>query len=265
MSDNSVDVELPGPTYRVPRRRGMDPGTRRLAIIAGGLGGALLLILGIWSVGGDRQRGTVPVIEADTRPLRVKPDNPGGLQVAGAHDDVLTADDGPQSGKLLPPPEAPAPNALKDQTPGRPAEPLAAGPDRLAGPPTVPPQTAPSPLPAAVRSIPAEPSDAAPKAATSLAKPASVAAAAPASRSGKATQVQLAALETEQAALAEWRRLARRMPDVLAGREPAVIRAEHDGRTIWRLRTGGFADIAQATAFCERVRSKGAGCSVAAF
>ncbi len=55
------------------------------------------------------------------------------------------------------------------------------------------------------------------------------------------------------------------MPSLLASRQPDVTRFEHDGKTFWRLRTGGFSDIAQATQFCEQVRAKGGGCSIAAF
>jgi hypothetical protein len=78
-------------------------------------------------------------------------------------------------------------------------------------------------------------------------------------------QVQLGALDSEQAAMTEWQRLSKRMPDLLGPRHPAVFRAEHDGKTIWRLRTGGFADIASATAFCSQVKSKGVGCAIASF
>ena len=82
----SDDLSIPNPTYRVPRHhQGMDPGTRKLAMIAGGLGATLLVVVGGWSVIGHRST-TVPVVQADNRPIRVKPDNPGGMQVAGAEE-----------------------------------------------------------------------------------------------------------------------------------------------------------------------------------
>ena len=77
--------------------------------------------------------------------------------------------------------------------------------------------------------------------------------------------VQLAAVGSEQVAQSEWQRLAKRMPDLLNDRRPLVQRAEHDGHVVWRVRTGGFADIAEATGFCARVRSKGGACSIASF
>jgi len=241
----------------------MDQGTKRLAIIAGGLGGALLLIVGVWTASGHHG-GAVPVIEADARPMRVKPENPGGLQVAGANDEILSGDAGPQADKLLPPPEAPAPQALKDQKPApqtspasqtskeqkpavasaalSPVQPVSLSPER------------PIPAPTAAVAPDRKPAAAVPEHKQAAATP-----------SGKSTQVQLAAFTNEQAALTEWQRLSKRMPDILNGRQPAVLKAERDGHAIWRLRTGGFSDTAQATAFCERVRAKGAGCSIASF
>ena len=86
----SDDLSIPSPTYRIPRHhQGMDPATRRLAVIAGGLGGVLLVVVGGWTVIGHRN-AAVPVVQADSRPIRVKPENPGGMQVAGADADILS-------------------------------------------------------------------------------------------------------------------------------------------------------------------------------
>src|SRR5262249_51430923 len=143
----SDDLSIPSPTYRVPRRRqGMDPGTRRLAFIAGGLGAALIVVVGGWELIGNRST-TVPVVQADNRPIRVKPDNPGGMQVAGANEDTLSGGVESATGKLAPPPEAPAPQALRSPPP--------------------PAVAAPTPAPAAASAV----SSAAPAAATVPMKP----------------------------------------------------------------------------------------------
>lgn len=55
------------------------------------------------------------------------------------------------------------------------------------------------------------------------------------------------------------------MPEILGGRRPAVVKTEHDGRTYWRLRIGGFADAEQASSFCEKIRAKRGNCAVASF
>jgi hypothetical protein len=241
----SDQLDIPSrSTYRVPRHRGgMDTGTRRLAIIAGGLGGALVLLVGGWSVLGHRSTA-VPVIEADSSPLRVKPDNPGGLNVAGSNEEIMSGDTDGTVGKLAPASETPAPQNIKPRA-------ITAAP--LAQPTPVP--TAPTaPTPVATAKPP-------------VTVPAHVAATDHPEHAtgGKGTQVQLAAVASEDVARSEWARLAKRMPDLFGSKQPAVTKTEHDGKTLWRLRTGGFADIAQATAFCEQVRAKGNGCSIAAF
>jgi hypothetical protein len=244
----SDELDIPSPTYRVPRhRRGMDTGTRRLAIIAGGLGGALVLLVGGWSVLGHRSTG-VPVIEADSSPLRVKPENPGGMSVAGSNEEILSDGADGTVGKLAPASETPAPQNMQ-----------AAKPPVVASPPPPPPAAPAVPAPVAPPVVAAAP-------AAKPTAPLHVAAAEPAHpMSGKGTLVQLAALSSEDAAKVEWERLAKRMPDLLGKHQPAVSKIERDGKTFWRLRTGGFSDIAQATAFCEQVRAKGNGCSIAAF
>ena len=109
------------PTYRVARSRGMDPATRRLALTAAVLGGAFLAVVGAWSLVGHRHHGTdvrigtseVPVIEPPPGPMRLRPTNPGGMQLSAAEQDLFggTGDGGQE--KLAPAPETPDPAALE--------------------------------------------------------------------------------------------------------------------------------------------------------
>ncbi len=252
-----LDIPMPvmAPAYRVSAQRraaGMDPATRRLAIFAGGIGGALLLLVGVWSFTGHRHGG-VPVIEADSRPLRVKPANPGGLQIAGANDSILSGDRDSKVA-MAPPPEAPEPQALKAEEKATAA---AAPPAPVATPPAaLTPVEPPGPAPSAAQ-------PATPKPAVAAVRPPPPAPVAAPKASG--TFVQLAALESEEAAKAEWRRLEHRYHDLLGGHAPTFSRTEHAGKTYWRVRTGGFPDTAEAVLFCERIKAKGGGCSVASF
>lgn len=250
-----------GPSYRTHRRSaGMDPGTRRLALIAGGIGAAVLLIVGVWAASGS-QSGAVPVIQAQQGPVRVKPANPGGMQVVGLNTGDALSSDSNGNGTLAPAPETPDPAALKAQI----AAAKASRPVAAARP------AAPKPAAQAVAELtpPAAPVPAAPAPAASAAQtaaPARSAAVRPkAVSAGHGTQVQLAALGSEKAAHAAWAHLQREMPGLLRSRQPEVIRADVNGRTWWRLRTGSFSSIAQASVFCEQVRAKGAGCSIATF
>jgi hypothetical protein len=254
--DLDIPMQGQGSSWRVSRPQSvLDAATRRVLLIAGGVGGTLLLLVGIYSLS-TRHPAGIPVIEADARPLREKPKNPGGLEILDA---VLGGTSGKEA--MAPPPEAPAPAALLAQeraaqaaTAPRPVAPVA---------PAMPSAVAPAPV-AAVAAPAAKPLP--PMTQAAPAKPAMPAASAPASASGTGgTQVQLAALPTEQAALSEWERLARKMPDMLGARHPAVSRTERDGKIWFRLRTGGFSDVAQATSFCQHLREKGAGCSIASF
>ena len=81
----------------------------------------------------------------------------------------------------------------------------------------------------------------------------------------KSTAVQLAAVRSEAAAKSEWQRLERQMPGLLGQHRPAFSKIDRNGQTLWRVRTGGFSDAAEANAFFAHVRAKGAGCSVADF
>ena len=257
----SDELSIPrNPIYRVPRRGGLDRMTRRLLLIAGGLGGTLVLIVALWSSVGQHS-GQVPVVQADSRPVRVKPANPGGMQISGLGTDPAQGGDVASADKLAPAPETPDPQALASQT--RAVAPPAASqiqPQTQTQPGSATPPAVSPTQPVVAAAVPPAPA---------AAKPAQIAAAAmpehraapPAGR----TQVQLAALGTEAAARQEWDRLAHRMPGVLGARHPVFSKIERDGHTLWRLRTGDFATETEARQFCEQVRANGGGCAVAAF
>jgi hypothetical protein len=77
--------------------------------------------------------------------------------------------------------------------------------------------------------------------------------------------VQLAALTTEAAARQEWDRLAKKMPALFGSHHPMISKFDHDGHTLWRLRTAGFTTDAEAKQFCQELKAKGASCAVATF
>ena len=238
----------PIPSYRLDRHQGMDPNTKRLVIAAGTIASALALMIGLYSASNHHPAG-VPVVEADSRPLRVKPTDPGGLEIADKDSSLLTGtSDG--NAAMAPPPEVPAPQALKAQEAAPPPPPAPPPPVATALPAPPPPPAEPRPAHAAT--APATPK-------------APPAAAAPTATAGGHTLVQLGALPTHEAALVEWQRLSKKMPDLLGGHQPTVVKTEHSGQTFFRLRTGGFADVGHAKDFCEKVKAKGGGCSVASF
>lgn len=289
----SDDLSIPNPDYRGSRagrygtgparvRPGMDPDTRRLMMFAGGLGAVLLVLIGASTLMG-RHSGEIPVVSPDPRPIREKPANPGGMKIDGADNDVFSGGTDSGASKLAPRAEVPDTRALQAAAASSPApvsenaapaveqaipdasvsanpvaaKPAAHPPVAMAPPPVD--QSAPVARPAvtdrpAVTGAP--PAKARPPAAVAETR---------AAPSGRQPMVQLAALGSEEAARAEWETLVKKMPELLGGRQPSYSRTEHDGHTFWRIRTSGFADVAQARGFCEHVRAKGAGCSVADF
>lgn len=256
------DISIPSLAYGGSRRsRSMDPGTRRLALIATGIAGALVVVAEGWHMVAHRHH-EVPVVRAEPGPVRLKPASPGGLQIAGIDHNVFSGGSDSDVQKLAPLPQTPDPQALQAMASPQPAVPPVA-----AAPPTTMP---PAPV-TRTHEAPPEPTAAAP-----AAGPAAIAARpqGPTERAGEAERraagrrpalVQLAALSSEQAAREEWARLVRRWPDLLGGRHPEFSKVVHDGHILWRVRTGGFAGFSEATLFCERLRAKRASCSVADF
>jgi len=225
------------PSYRPAEPSGMDPEMRRMAVVAACFGGAMALAIGAFSLSGPPRTHAVPVIEPPAKPVRVKPEHPGGMTVVGADDFAAAGTE-----KLSPPAEKPAIRALRAKKfekaapvvtkakPPVPEKPVVAAAAPVAEAPALRLPTVQTPTPAL---------------------------------SGAA--VQLAAFESQQAAEQDWGKMAEKMPAMFNGHTPVVERARVAGRTVYRLRTGGFASLSAATAFCKGIREKGGDCSIAAF
>lgn len=90
-------------------------------------------------------------------------------------------------------------------------------------------------------------------------------AAAPTFASNGRFVAQLAALQSEEAVEQAWRRMASRAPALFERAELDIERADLGARGIYyRVRAGYFADRANATRFCDRIRQMGQDCIVAA-
>ena len=233
-----------GPARPPGRARVLPNVPRRLVIIAIGLTGSVLLAATIiWGISRMGPR-SVPLIEADGRPFRVRPDTmPPPLATPALPERGAR----PEQARLAPAPEAPRTEALR----------------REMAPPPAPTPAEPAAPPAVARAAPpaASPRSATPAAATPAAATPAVAPPRVATPAAGRALVQLSAAVSEDAAKAEWERLRRRVPE-LAAHQPRITRFEREGQAaLWRLRVGGLADPAAARALCEQVRARGGACN----
>jgi len=71
---------------------------------------------------------------------------------------------------------------------------------------------------------------------------------------------QIGALESEEVARNEWTRLAGRFEEYMGGRRRVIEKAASGGRSFYRLRAMGFADMADARRFCAAFVAEGTEC-----
>ena len=71
---------------------------------------------------------------------------------------------------------------------------------------------------------------------------------------------QLGAFESDEIARKEWDRLSRKFGDYLDGKQRVVQKAQSGGRTFYRLRAMGFADLNDARRFCSALVAENAEC-----
>lgn len=72
--------------------------------------------------------------------------------------------------------------------------------------------------------------------------------------------VQLGAFDSAEVAAREWTRLSQRFEEYFEGKTSVVQRAESGGRTFYRLRAMGFADVSDSRRFCAALLAERADC-----
>ncbi|PVA08103.1 SPOR domain-containing protein [Thalassorhabdomicrobium marinisediminis] len=72
--------------------------------------------------------------------------------------------------------------------------------------------------------------------------------------------VQLGAFDSPDIAANEWARLTGRFPEFFDGKDQVIQEAKSGGRTFFRLRATGFADLSDARRFCSAMSAEGAPC-----
>ena len=250
----SVDSDGRADLYADPREDGARPRFRGLVaslaalVVIGVFAGSLWFAYqqGIKRGGVITGAADVPLIRADERPTKVRPEKPGGMEVPD-RDKLIYTQKRAAVEHLLPPPEKPMP---------RPTAPSAAAPPASPQPPPVPAGAgAANPAPLAQPQQPAgKPPAKAEGAATAAAKPAT------AQKTG-GTRVQLASVRSEEAARQEWDRIRRANPDLLGSVSATPVRADlGDKGVFYRLQT---APIADADRICGELKRRNFGCLIA--
>jgi hypothetical protein len=261
------------------------PGRKRLLtslVVVLALGGFIGIVWHAYNQGKDGGGdGVVPLLKAEDSPTRVRPDQPGGMDVPNQDKliyDRLTPGNqiaSPQIERLLPPAEAPVarPPAPVAAIPA-PQPPATSAPTDLQPPPlgerqvTVAPQSnsgAPQPVPIQppIPVAPPAPSQAVPPSqapAAQAPRPAPTQQAAIAPIPAGAARVQLAAVRSADAAQKEWARLQTANKDLLGGLTMNVVTADLGERGIYyRIQAGPAADPAD---LCAKLKARNVGCIV---
>jgi len=182
----------------------------------------------------------VPLIRADERPTKIKPEKPGGMEVPDRDKLIYTQKRGSVE-HLLPPPEKPMPrpggvsaNASSDahQPQSGTAPAALAQPLQPAGKPPLKPAAPTTGLPTA-----------------------------PTVAKSGATRIQLGSVRSEEAARQEWERIRRANPDLLATLSAAPVRADlGDKGVYYRVLTTPVAD---ADRICGELKQRNVGCVIA--
>jgi hypothetical protein len=231
---------------------------RRLILLGVAVAVAALAAGGLWwaqrLMTASVPPGEAPLLRADGRPFKTRPQDPGGMTVPNI--DRLIYEPGAGKSKvehLLPPPEEPLPREALPQPAPEPSPPPAVA----AAPPSPEPPPAAAP-PAPVTAAPLAP--AAP--ATAPAPAPEPPPAAPAKAASGGVRLQVGAVRSEAAARSEWERLRRQNADLLGPLSLAVARFDDPSRgTFFRLQAGPV-DAAAAERICGELKRRHVGCII---
>ena len=233
---------------------------RTIGLIIGVVAGAVIAGAAAWTVfgpGSNSGAPRTPLIVAEPEPYKMRPDEPGGLQVENQDKLVygrlsgVTPEPGVES--ILPPPEAPkAPEPDPVPVPVEPE--VVSAP--VAAPPLSPePESVKVELPVVVPPTPVVTAPAVPVEKQTLESMV-------AALSGDYL-IQIAALRSEEAAQGEWDRVSARYPNLLSAYQAKIVRADLGERGIfYRLRAGPLVDRAAAESLCESLAAEKVGCLV---
>jgi cell division septation protein DedD len=242
---------------------------------------AVLLVVGafagiVWNAYNQGQQsngdGVVPLIQADNAPTKVRPDQPGGLDVPNQDKliyDRLTPGQAPPNSveRLLPPPEAPVarpepapavPQATESLLPEATPTPAPRTPVQASNnlePPSIEPRQAAPAAPAATPAQPAKPAPSTPSVVASL----------PPSTAGApgSFRVQLGAVRSQDAAHKEWARIQKANNDLLGKLGLAVSQANLGDRgTFYRIQAGPVGDQAAASDLCTKLKARNVSCII---
>lgn len=241
-----------------------------------------------------------PLIRADGRPTKIRPEQPGGMQIPHQdkeiYDTIANEEEGPRVEVILPPPEAPLPRPTEEEEEAMAAMEVEVREISPTAPPVPPPPSSIAELLEAVEAeegaaeaappVPSAPEPLLPPVPPLEVAPILVPAPAPAApapelaivpEAGSATieaaavadlsarwRVQIAALRSEAKALSEWERFRRAHPDLLGALVLEIQRADlgSEKGIFYRLRAGPLADRTAAASLCVQLKVRGLGCLV---
>jgi len=196
---------------------------------------------------------TVPLLRADERPAKVRPDQPGGMTIPDQNVSLYNDKPGaPPVERLLPAAEQPLPR------PTAPPKEIA-----TATPPAMP---AIGPTPTTIAPVTAQSAKPASKTTAKPPQPAATAAVTPVKAPAGAgpIQLRLASLRSPDAARDEWARLKQENPDLLGKLSAVAVKADLGDKGIYyRIQAGSFSDAATAEKLCTELKHRNLGCILA--